>query len=441
MANNPPKRALGVWMCTALVVGNMIGSGVFLLPASLAPYGGLSLIGWVLTSIGAIALALIFARLSRMIPKEGGPYAYIHAGFGDFAGFWIAWGYWIALWCGNAALAVAFASYMEVFLPALGGNNLFAGAVAISLVWLVTTINNSGAKSTGVVAVVTTIIKLLPLAAVTFIGFFHVNPDNLVFNPENRPVMDSVAATMALTLWAFLGLESASVPAGDVINPEKTIARATVAGTLIASALYVLSTISLLGLMPAAELAASPAPFADAARMMWGEWAYYAVGLGAMVASFGALNGWCLMQGHIPAAAAGDGLFPRRFAQHNKKGVPSFALILSSLLVTILLVFKYAGGEGGVKIFEFIILLASATTVLPYAFCAMALLAVMLQRRSEFTRKDWVAPIAMVTVGFVYSLWAIYGAGAEVVMWGMVLLLLGLPVYIWQLKERTETAQ
>ncbi|MBX9295446.1 amino acid permease [Chromobacterium vaccinii] len=430
------KGSLGVWMCTALVVGNMIGSGVFLLPASLAPFGGVSMLGWLLTSCGAICLALVFARLSAILPREGGPYAYIHAGFGDFAGFWIAWGYWIALWAGNAALAVAATSYMQVFFPVLGHSEPLAGAVAIGLIWIVTWINSRGARSSGVVAVVTTLLKLLPLAAVTFIGFFHFQPENLAFNPHNKPLLSSLSATMALTLWAFLGLESASVPAGDVVEPEKTIPRATVIGTLLATVLYILSTVSLMGLMPADTLAASQAPFADAAKLMWGDWGYWLVGFGAVVSCFGALNGWSLMQAHVPAAAAKDGLFPSRFDQRNAAGVPIFGLVLSSALVTILMAMKYAGGDSGVKIFEFIILLATATTLLPYAFCSMALIAIMLMRGKEFSPKDYVAPGFFAGIGFVYSLWALYGSGADIVMWGMLLLLMGLPIYVWQLKER-----
>ena len=436
---NVKKAALGVWMCTALVVGNMIGSGVFLLPASLAPYGGMSLIGWAITSAGAICLALVFARLSAMIPKEGGPYAYIHAGFGDFAGFWIAWGYWIALWAGNAALAVAATSYMQVFFPQLGHDNLLAAAFSIGLIWTVTWINSRGARSSGLVAVVTTVLKLVPLAAVTFIGFFYMHPENLVFNPHGKPLLSSVSATMALTLWAFLGLESASVPAGDVVNPSKTIPRATVIGTLLATVLYILSTVSLMGVMSPAMLANSQAPFADAARLMWGDWAYWVVGLGAVVSCFGALNGWSLMQAHVPHAAARDKLFPRRFGQTNRQGVPLFGLLLSSGLVTVLLAMKYAGGEGGVKIFEFIILLATATTLLPYAFCAMALLAIMLMQKGKYTRRDFTAPLIFSTTGFLYAVWALFGAGAEIVMWGILLLMLGLPVYVWQIKERYET--
>ncbi|MDC7691479.1 amino acid permease [Vogesella indigofera] len=430
------KGKLGIWMCTALVVGNMIGSGVFLLPASLAQYGAASLIGWVITSLGAICLALVFARLATLLPhKAGGPYAYIHEGFGDFAGFLIAWGYWIALWAGNAALTVAGVSYLGVFFPQLNDSNLAAGATAIGLIWLVTWINSRGAQSSGRVAIVTTLIKLLPLAGVTVAGLLYLNPDFVVFNPQHKPLSEAIPATMALTLWAFLGLESASVPAGDVDRPERTIPRATVLGTLLAAALYIASTVALQGLMPAATLAASAAPFADAARSLWGEWAYYAVGLGAVISCFGALNGWCLMQGHIPAAAARDKLFPAFFKRENAAGVPIVGLLLSTLLVTILLACKYAGGDSGVQIFEFVILLATATTLLPYAFCAMALLAVMLQRHRQFHPRDWLAPLAFSGGGFVFALWTIFGSGAEVVMWGVLLLLAGLPVYLWQLRE------
>jgi APA family basic amino acid/polyamine antiporter len=266
-----------------------------------------------------------------------------------------------------------------------------------------------------------------------------MHPENLVFNPHGKPLLSSVSATMALTLWAFLGLESASVPAGDVVNPSKTIPRATVIGTLLATVLYILSTVSLMGVMSPAMLANSQAPFADAARLMWGDWAYWVVGLGAVVSCFGALNGWSLMQAHVPHAAARDKLFPRRFGQTNRQGVPLFGLLLSSGLVTVLLAMKYAGGEGGVKIFEFIILLATATTLLPYAFCSMALLAIMLMQKGKYSRRDFTAPLIFSSIGFLYAVWALFGAGAEIVMWGVLLLMLGLPVYVWQIKERYET--
>ena len=433
------KQGLGLWMCIALVCGNMIGSGVFLLPSSLAPYGGLAIIGWVLTAIGAVLLALVFAGLSRSMPREGGPYGYTRDAFGDFAGFWIAWGYWIALWVGNAAIAVAFTSYLSGFFPVLASNHWAGGGTAIALVWCVTLINLRGVESTGRMAVITTIIKLLPLLAIASIGLLWFNPDNLVFNPGNKPVGDSISAVAALTLWAFLGMESASVPAGDVENPEKTIPRATIIGTLLAAVVYIGVTVAVMGVLPHDVLASSPAPMADAARVMWGDWAYAAVGLGAVVSCLGAINGWSLMPCHVSLAAARDGLFPRQFARLNGNHVPAWGLVVSSSLMTLLLVLNYSGSKGMVEIFNLIILLATMTTLLPYAFTAVAEL--MFMARGQMPATGAGRRIVIASLAFVYAVWALYGSGAETVLWGVILLMLGLPVYVWMAKEKREAAE
>ena len=433
------KQGLGLWMCIALVCGNMIGSGVFLLPSSLAPYGGLAIIGWVLTAIGAVLLALVFAGLTRSMPREGGPYGYTRDAFGDFAGFWIAWGYWIALWVGNAAIAVAFTSYLSGFFPVLASNHWAGGGTAIALVWCVTLINLRGVESTGRMAVITTIIKLLPLLAIATIGLLWFNPDNLVFNPGNKPVGDSISAVAALTLWAFLGMESASVPAGDVENPEKTIPRATIIGTLLAAVVYIGVTVAVMGVLPHDVLASSPAPMADAARVMWGDWAYAAVGLGAVVSCLGAINGWSLMPCHVSLAAARDGLFPRQFARLNGNRVPAWGLVVSSSLMTLLLVLNYSGSKGMVEIFNFIILLATMTTLLPYAFTAVAEL--MFMARGQMPATGAGRRIVIASLTFVYAVWALYGSGAETVLWGVILLMLGLPVYVWMAKEKREAAE
>jgi Amino acid permease len=165
-----PRRALGLWASMALVIGNMIGSGIFLLPASLAPFGGISIVGWLFTAAGAMFLALLFARLAFMAPKVGGPYAYTRIGFGDFGGFWIAWGYWISVWTGNAALAVALVSYLQGIVPVLGTYHWLSALVAIGVIWLVTWINLLGIKQAGIFQVITTILKLLPLVALAVLG-------------------------------------------------------------------------------------------------------------------------------------------------------------------------------------------------------------------------------------------------------------------------------
>jgi len=424
------KRGLGLWMCTALVTGNMIGSGVFLLPASLAPYGAISFLGWLFTAAGAAALALVFARLSRMVPRAGGPYAFTRAGFGDFAGFLVAWGYWISIWAGNAAIAVAFVSYLGFFFPVLSASGPAAAASAIATVWMLTFVNGLGVRTAGKVQLVTTILKLVPLIAVGFFGLFYMKVENFTpFNPGGKPVFSATTSAAALALWAFLGLESATVPADNVRNPGKTIPRATILGTLLSTIVYILGTASVMGVIPAAALATSTAPFADAAKALWGDWAGYAIAAGAAVSCFGALNGWILLQGQLPRAAAIDGLFPVVFKRLSARGTPVAGLVLSSVLVSLLVVTNYTRGLVGM--FTFIILLATLATLFPYVFCAMSALMIYARDNDPGVRKNFLGPSILAILAFAYSLWAIAGSGQETVFWGFLLLMSSLPVYVW----------
>ena len=317
------RRGLGLWMATALVVGNMIGSGVFLLPSSLASYGGVSIVAWLLTTAGAVLLALVFARLGRAYPQTGGPYAYSRKAFGDFVGFQTAWGYWIAIWAGNAAIAVAFVSYLSTFWGALATNALLAAAVAVAAIWTLTVVNAFGVRYGGWVQGVTTVLKLVPLLAIATVGLLFFDGGNFgAFNASGGSVFGSVTAAAALTLWAFIGLESATVPAEDVADPKRTIPRSTIIGTLVTALVYILGTVAVMGVIPASVLAGSNAPFADAAAEMFGGWAGDAVAIGAIVAAFGALNGWILLQGQIPMAAARDRLFPAVFGRTGRSGAP-----------------------------------------------------------------------------------------------------------------------
>lgn len=426
-----PAKALGIWSCTALVVGNIVGSGVFLLPASLAPYGIFAIIAWILTAIGAVALALVFARLARAIPKSGGPYAYTRAAYGDFAGFWVAWGYWICLWTGVAAVAVAFGSYLKVFVPALEGNTLLCGVASLAAVWLLAFVNAMGLRRASVVQIVTTVVKLLPLVAVAVIGVAWVEPARLtapVASDVNPFRAISSAATLAL--WAFLGIESATIPAHAVDRPERTIPRATVIGVLVCVTVYIASTIVLFGALPREVLASSQAPYADAARLMWGNWAYYAVGFGAIVSCFGALNGWILVAGQFPSAVARDGMFPALFATLSPRGVPVFAMMTAVVLVTIMLALNYSGAKSLVSIFNFAILLSTLSTLIPYVFCSLA--PILLPRAGVAMPPTRARDRIVMTIAFVYSVWAIYGAGAQTVLLGLLLMMAGIPVYVWQ---------
>ncbi len=422
---------LGLWTCTSLVAGSMIGVGVFLLPASLAPFGGIGVVGWLVSAGGALCLAFVLARLSATMPRVGGPYAYGREGFGDFVGFWIAWSYWISLLTGNAALAVATASYASVFLPGIGGAPAAGLVAALAALWTLTLVNAHGLRTAGRVQLVTTVLKLLPLAAIGTVGFLYFEPGHFVpFNPTGGTAISAVTATVTLTLWAFLGLEVATIPADGVRDPRRTIPRATVLGTTVAALIYITCTFAVMGIIAPAELSVTVAPFADAAGSIWGPWGRWLIGAGATISCFGALNGWVLLTGQIPRAASLDGLLPGRFARLSPRGTPTAGLYLSSILVTLLIAMNYT--RGLVDAFTFLIRLATLATLVPYVFASMTgLIFALRDGNAARGGRPAISPgsVAAAVLAFGFSVWAIAGAGTETVYWGFLLLVAGIPVF------------
>jgi APA family basic amino acid/polyamine antiporter len=423
------RPTLGLWMTTALVIGNTVGSGVFLLPAALGAYGSISLVAWLFTATGSLMCALVFARLSRRLPRAGGPYAYTREGFGEFTGFLVAWGYWISCWTTNAALAVAMVSYLTVFWPSLGTNAVLAGATAVGSIWFLTFVNSLGVRPVGFLQVATTVLKLTPLVGVTAFGLFYLDTSNFVpFNASAQSTGGALTTCVALTLWAFLGIESATIPAEHISHPERTISRATLMGTGGIAVLYIAGTAAVMGILPQSRLAASTAPFADAAEAIWGSWAGYAVAAGAILSCFGALNGWILNTAQMSQAIAQDRLFPGIFGRLSRRGMPLFGLLVSSILATLLVAVNYT--KGLVEQFTFIILLATLTALVPYVFSAASSLIQMSREKKERGHRIPRAALMVSVLAFLYSVWAIAGAGHEIVYWGFLLLLAGIPVYV-----------
>jgi len=430
------KGKIGFWLSTSLVVGNMTGSGIFLLPAALALYGGISVFGWMFTVVGTILLALVFSRLSRLITRAGGPYSYSREGFGDFAGFLVAWGYWLSIWTGNAAISVAGVGYLSIFIPSLKENSLLSALVAVGAIWFFTYINTKSIKKVGMVQLVTTILKILPLLALGTFGYLYFNKAHFTpFNLSDVSNFDAVTATAALALWAFLGLESATIPSDKVKNPSRTIPRSTIAGIIIAALLYIFSTVGVMGIVSPADLQTSAAPFADAAQKIWGPWASGLVAAGAAIACFGALNGWILLQGQLPMAAARDKLFPPAFRKVSKKGVPVIGLLIASVLASFLVGFNYT--KGLVKMFSFIIMLSTLSCLLPYLFSSLSEVSLYLRKKKSYNRKRLISASLISIPAFLYSVWAITGLEYEVLFWGAILLTSGIPIYLYiKLTER-----
>lgn len=418
---------LGFAAAIAIVLGNMIGSGVFTLPAALAPYGGLSFAGWIVSAAGSLMLALVFARLARRNPAAGGPYAYTRAAFGDLAGFVVAWSYWLSIWAADAALAVAFVGYLDPFIPGIVRQPPLASALAIGLVWLLTAVNARGVREAGQVQVVTTTVKVLPLIVIGVAGLAVLQPSHFAVPVQGAgPIVSSTMAVVTLTLWAFLGVECATIPATSVRDPSRTIPRATVAGTLIAAVLYVVSTAGVMGTLAPDVLGQTPAPFAEAARVLFGGLAAQLVAIGAAISCLGALNGWILMAGQLPLAIAQDGLFPRAFAVVSRRGTPVGGLIIAAVLSSVLIASNYS--RSLVALFTFIILLATLGTLVPYVCCSLAAL---LERDGGAPAPRRTGATLIAAAAFVYSIVAIAGAGTQVLLLGAASMVIGLPIYAW----------
>ena len=425
----PPRPALlGFWTCVALVIGNTIGSGVFLLPTSLAPLGKNSLLGWVLTTAGALGLVVLFTQLSRAHPAAGGPYAYTRLAFGPFAAFVVAWGYWISIWVGNVTIATGLVSYLSPFVPQLSTMPALSAAVVLGFLWGLTLVNWYGVKASSWITSASTVLKLIPLIAVAAVGLMTVRPASVAGLAGAPLSLDSTTAAMTLVLWALLGLESATIPADKVRNPGTTIPRATLVGGVLTAGICFLACTTVLLRVPPETLAHSDAPFADLARQLWGPGVAKIVALFVAVSAFGCLNGWVWLQAELPYVMAGSGVFPRVFARESSRRTPGFALFFTSGLVTVMILMTYQ--QTMAEIFKFMALLSTTACLVMYALCSLALL------RLTFTGRMAGSGLRTGLLAFTgvfataYSIWAIVGAGAEAAGWGFVLLACGVPVYL-----------
>jgi Amino acid transporters len=403
-------------MCVALVMGNMIGSGVFLLPASLAPFGWNAVAGWALTIAGALALAAVLARLTVAFPEAGGPTGFVERAFGRTPSFMIGWAYWISVWTANVTLAVAAVSFLSIFVPALGRH---MAAATIALIWIVTAINWRGARAAGRFQITTLLIKLVPLATVIVlipIAFSRDEPVALTPFPAEGLSLTTISASAIFTLWALLGFESASVAADKVDRPSVTIPRATMIGTVATGLLYLTVCSAIILMLPANSVAGSGSPFSLFVETYWSREPALLIAAFAAVSALGTLNGWTLIQAELPATLARQGLLPRWFARANGHGTPANALVLSSAIATACVILN--DNKSTAEMFNFMAVLSTSVTLWLYLACAGAAL-----------RLGVAMPVA--ALGLVYAIWTLWGAGIGVSAMSLILMAAGLPLYWW----------
>ncbi len=417
--NQNTKPSMGFWKVWSMTVGVMVGSGIFLLPAVLAPYGSLGFLGWLLTSAGAMLIALILGRLASRTDRTGGPYAFAHDAFGDLAGFMVGWGYWLATVFATAAISVAFAGYLGALIPVIGAHTALQAGAAMAMIWILTAINMRGIAEAAAAQLLMAVLKLTPLVVIISLGLIAGSPETMPpFNPMDKPVLPALAATALLTMWAFLGIEAGVVPSGDVINAKRTIPRAVIFGTITVTILYIASTASVMMLVPADQLAKSTAPFVDAAKAL-GPVGAPLIALGALIATAGSMNGNILLSGQMPMSAALDGLAPAFLMRRNKGHAPYLSLLISSSIATVLLMFNYS--DGLVSAFTFLISMSTLATLTPYAVSSLADL-----KYSWKNTRSWTI---IAIIALVYSLVAMIGSGLKVLVWGVPMLAASVPVF------------
>jgi len=436
----------GLPQAMALIIGSIIGVGIFNLPTSLAAYGPITLISMALTTVGALALALLFAALSRRLPADGGPYAYARVAFGNGLGFANAWSYWITAWAGNAAIAVGWVLYVEHFINK-GQNKLITVLLVLVGLWLPAAVNLSGVKNIGSVQVITTIIKFVAVAFVAIVGLFFISSANFTpWNVSGESAINAIGGGMAIALFSYLGVETAAVAAAKVRNPDQNIPRATVLGTIATAVVYLLSLTAVFGIVPTSKLANATAPFSDAVNAMFGgTWAGNVMAVAVIISGLGALNGWTMICAEMPLAAAEDGLFPERFKRISKNGVPAFGIVASTVLASIAMAINYLG-SGGATVFTTLVLMTGITAAIPYGFSALAQLKwrwidQKTMHTPRFARDMIVAALALVfSILFIWysrntghSFW-VYWAPFFLAAGAM---LLGIPVYRAQRRHMT----
>jgi arginine:agmatine antiporter len=422
----PVKKKMNLAMATVLVLVNMVGTGIFLLPVSMASVGSISIIGWVVAGVGAGAIGIMFAMLGAIKPEAGGPYAYAREALGPYLGFQTNYIYWSANLVGNIAVATTVTGYFTELVPALGGASREM-YFTIAVVWIATAINVAGPRWVGVFTGWGTVLAMIPLLAIAFFGWHWFNPQTFLgsWNPHHDSEWNAISTSAAFALWAFMGVESAAVASDVIENPKRNVPLATLIGLVIAGLLYISTCTVLMGIMPAEELAKSSAPFADAAAKVIGPVGAIIIALCAVFKAGSSLIGWTLTISQSAAAAAKDGLFPKIFGMLDYRGIPTLNFLITGVLMTFIVVATASPTLS--EQFNHIIDMAIILTILPYMYSGVAFLKI--GNVAGTNRWQHYLVVGIVAVVSIYCLWVVAGSDPDLTRSAMIVLFASVPLY------------
>ena len=443
-AGQEKSHGLGLTSATGLVIGSIIGTGVFTMPGVLAAAGTSSLIVLAIIAAGAMLLAVLFGQLTKRVPKaDGGLYAYARHEFGDFAGFITAWSYWISSWAGNAAIVASWVFYVDALFGFSHPSGLANWGIALVGLWVPAAINLAGVRQVAWFQNVTVVLKFLPLLFIGVVGWFFVSAADFgPFNASGGSLYSCIGIAAGVALFSFIGVEVAAVTAKRVANPRKNVGRASVLGTGASAVLYLLVSAAVMGLVPHHTLVNNGAPFVNAFETVFphGTWAGKLIAAAAVVSGIGALNGWTLVTAEVSRAPADDGLFPRPFGWTDRNGTAWFAIVIAAVLPSLLMLWRYTASTG-LTIFTYLVDLTVVTVALPYFFSACAQLTYLVSRRRRVQGRLLARDLLISVASVLFSLWVAFASGYQAVYQALLVVLVGIILYALLTARREDAGQ
>ena len=446
---SPPRaelkeRTIGLNSATGLVIGSIIGTGVFAMPAVLAQAGTSSLVTLAVIGVGAMLLAVMFGQLTRRVPKaNGGLYAYARHEYGDFAGYVTGWCYWIQAWAGNAAIVAAWVLYVDALFSISHPSPWTNWGIALLGLWVPAGLNLAGVRNMAWFQNLTVVLKFLPLLLVAIVGWFFVKAANFgPFNASGGSLYSAIGIAAGVALFSFIGVEVAAMTAKRVRNPRRNVGRASVYGTAACAILYLAATAAVMGLVAHKTLAGNTAPFVPAFEAIFGHgsWAGKLVAAIAVASGIGALNGWTLVTAETSRAVADDGLFPKFFSWTDRKDTAWLGILLAAILPSLLMLWAY-NTKAGLTVFTYLVDLTVVTVAIPYLMSACAQLTYLMSGRRRVDGWLLARDLSIAGIGALFSMWVTFAAGWSAVYQAMVLVLAGVIIYALVAAQRERTGQ
>ncbi|MCC8398618.1 MAG: amino acid permease [Rickettsia endosymbiont of Labidopullus appendiculatus] len=431
------SQKLGFWSVFGLVIASQLGTGILILPASLASFGIFSLVGWVISSCGAIVLALLFSILSARFPQTGGPHIYVKQAFGNDVAFFTGWTYWVISWISSVVVVVEAVGYFIRFVGIYNNNIFVCLFFQILLLIIIMLLNFKGIGTVGYYELVLAALKVIPLVIIPVMALLQFDSNNFVMDKKiaTSPLSQTIGEVTLLTFWGFFGVEAATVQAGSVINPSKTIPRAMIIGTFCVAIVYIINTIGIIGLVPTKDLIHSTVPYVDAAQIIWGKKSALIISLIASIICIGTLNAWMLISGQIALGLAQDGLMPAFFAKKNKNGAPVWSLVICCLGILLLLIMTIS--EDLLQQIRKVIDFSVISILFVYLACSIAFLKLLFTKSDKFVPYEWLIAIGSI----IFCLWIIYKTPLMNVIISISFILSGIPVYfLWYKRQFIKNA-